>query len=602
MADNYINVTVTSKQNKRVTVSTQDPGYEVTATTDTGKFWAKTAEKWATSDTIVENTDYSSKYYANKAKTSAENAKVYENAVKDTYNTFIAESNNIANEVRNAGQESVNSIESSRLNAVDSINTVKDESIATVENKANEALTLVNNGITQINTTKNTAVDSINATKTNILKDIEFVAEGEKEEIQELAEKAKDDIESTGFYMRDDKLYFINSEGQEEEFKSGDINNKITNCLLEVPQNIKLELVDGALTLKAGSKVYNGDGTVYTRSTDYTVTPSWGTGNGIFVFPLVVDSQIIGFDAISRNLVFSGDVAPTFSGDYAYWFDTTVKRVKYTNNAGASWSEDRALPLCLVSTNNSVITSIDQVFNGFGYIGSTVWVDKGVKGLIPNGRNEDGTLKNIEVVTTKVTTHTNTANSPLPNSFIINSAGSVEQRTYLGEFATAPTPSGHWGMYYNTTEQIFYYNGAGTWVKQYGCIAGIMSSSSTGITSFQPKQPFRAVDYNDKQEIISWGMPDWSSAISATGAYTASNKFVAPCDGYLIYGYWGTAKGALYVNDIVIGGVFGTSAGQGMAYPLTLLLKKGDTFYQQYANNASFPSEHNRFIPLKGAK
>ena len=83
MADNYINVTVTSKQNKRVTVSTQDPGYEITATTDTGKFWAKTAEKWATSDTIVDNTDYSSKYYANKAKTSEENARVYENAVKN---------------------------------------------------------------------------------------------------------------------------------------------------------------------------------------------------------------------------------------------------------------------------------------------------------------------------------------------------------------------------------------------------------------------------------------------------------------------------------------------------------------------------------------
>lgn len=192
MTDNYINVTVTSKENKRVTVSTQEPGFEVTATTDTGKFWAQTAENWATSDTIVENKDYSSKYYANKAKVNAENARVYEASVKETYNTFVEESGNIANEVRNAGQESVNSIESSRVNAVDSINTVKNE-----------------------------VVDSINSTKTNILKDIEFVADGEKEEIQELADKAKDDIESTGFYMQDDKLYFINSKGEEEEFKSG---------------------------------------------------------------------------------------------------------------------------------------------------------------------------------------------------------------------------------------------------------------------------------------------------------------------------------------------------------------------------------------------
>ena len=183
-----------SSQNNSVSINVSSSGNSasIKATPDTALYYSEKSREWAIGSKIVNNEDYSSKYYANKAKVSEENARVYENAVKDTYNTFIAESGNITDEVRNVGQESVNSIETSRLNAVDSINTVK-----------------------------NTALDSINATKTNILKDIEFVAEGEKEEIQELADKAKDDIESTGFYMRDDKLYFINSEGQEEEFKSG---------------------------------------------------------------------------------------------------------------------------------------------------------------------------------------------------------------------------------------------------------------------------------------------------------------------------------------------------------------------------------------------
>lgn len=105
----------------------------------------------------------------------------------------------------------------------------------------------------------------------------------------------------------------------------------------------------------------------------------------------------------------------------------------------------------------------------------------------------------------------------------------------------------------------------------------------------------------EKEEITSWGMLDWSGAISANVAYTSSNKFVAPADGYLIYGYWGTASGALYVNNTVIGGMFGSGQGHGIAYPLVLLLEKGDTFYQQYANNTTFPSINNRFIPLKGA-
>jgi hypothetical protein len=146
MADNYINVTVTSKQNKRVTVSTQEPGFEVTATTDTGKFWAQTAENWATSDTIVENKDYSSKYYANKAKVNAENARVYEASVKETYNSLIAESNGISNEIRTTGNE---------------------------------------------------VIDNINSTKTNIIQDIEFVADGEKKEIEDLIDSGKEELKES---------------------------------------------------------------------------------------------------------------------------------------------------------------------------------------------------------------------------------------------------------------------------------------------------------------------------------------------------------------------------------------------------------------------
>ena len=35
---------------------------------------------------------------------------------------------------------------------------------------------------------------------------------------------------------------------------------QITNCITEIPQDIKLELVDGTLILKAGSKVYVPNG------------------------------------------------------------------------------------------------------------------------------------------------------------------------------------------------------------------------------------------------------------------------------------------------------------------------------------------------------
>lgn len=41
------------------------------------------------------------------------------------------------------------------------------------------------------------------------------------DEITQEGEKQIQNVQSTGFYMRDDKLYFINSKGEEEEFKSG---------------------------------------------------------------------------------------------------------------------------------------------------------------------------------------------------------------------------------------------------------------------------------------------------------------------------------------------------------------------------------------------
>ena len=53
------------------------------------------------------------------------------------------------------------------------------------------------------------------------------------------------------------KVLFKNRDGEHLIPYIGDtaIENRITSCLLEVPQNIKLELNNGTLTLKKGSKV-----------------------------------------------------------------------------------------------------------------------------------------------------------------------------------------------------------------------------------------------------------------------------------------------------------------------------------------------------------
>jgi hypothetical protein len=173
-----------------------------------------------------------------------------------------------------------------------------------------------------------------------------------------------------------------------------------TNRILEIPQDIKLELNNGTLTLKAGSKVYvpNGfeaDGTtpkfdVVMIESDI-VANSWSSnGSGILFL-----THAGACNLMLNSRVYSGNTQPTVSAPSNVWYDTTNNLIKVTYNSGSTWIPSQSLPLCYVSwtynNGTSTITSIDQIFNGFGYIGSTVFVLPGVKCQSSTGRNVDGT-------------------------------------------------------------------------------------------------------------------------------------------------------------------------------------------------------------------
>ena len=254
--------------------------------------------------------------------------------------------------------------------------------------------------------------------------------------------------------------------------------SQITNCLLEVPQRIKLELNDGVLTLKAGSQViipngFEADGT--TPKFDYVDIES-----DIAINSVSADGECTLYynqteDGLSFYYTYansSGTTPPMGDGTFYNTANNIINR--YTNGSVVN---QLSLPLATITDGTSTITSIDQVFNGMGYIGSTIWVDKGVKGLIPNGRNADGSLKNIEVITSNVFTQTATW---VDDNII---------------FSISPSRIGRWGpndVYYNEYDNFNYFKGS----KITDCFIGTFDYSNC-ITSFQPKLPFRAVDYND---------------------------------------------------------------------------------------------------------
>ena len=263
----------------------------------------------------------------------------------------------------------------------------------------------------------------------------------------------------------------------------------ITNCITEIPQDIKLELVDGKLTLKAGSKVYvpNGAGKFdeVVVSADIKLVETWGTPNDTMML-FYVDGKL---SRLSLLRITSGATDP-YTGTTSYiWYDTTNNWIKWVNTDGTSNAPKYSLPLCIftaIGDNTTSVASIDQVFNGFGHIGSTVFALPGVKGLIPNGRNADGTLKNVEFTTSKVLTFTRTNTSGYSAYLTLNSNAINIPSTELYN--------------YDQQNNINTFNGA----KANDVLVGSVVINSGKVTSFAPKLPFRAVDYNDLPTITYW--------------------------------------------------------------------------------------------------
>ena len=246
-------------------------------------------------------------------------------------------------------------------------------------------------------------------------------------------------------------------------------STQITNCITEIPQDIKLELNNGTLTLKAGSKVYDGAGNVINITSDIKRTDAsiWSSISKALI--LCTSSDL---DVVRVERAFSGSTPPESPNQYDTWYDTTNKVIKrYLDGV---WTGNWSLSLGIFNGPNM---SIDQVFNGFGYIGSTVFALPGVKGLIPNGRNADGSLKNTELNSGVVKTYTESSTG---NRFLMLDSGGVSN------FVT---------VLYDEEKNILY-NSQNKIISRLVC--GTFTREANGvITSFTPKNTFQAVDRNE---------------------------------------------------------------------------------------------------------
>lgn len=257
---------------------------------------------------------------------------------------------------------------------------------------------------------------------------------------------------------------------------AGTLNESIlTNCLTEIPQDIKLELSNGTLTLKAGSKVCvpNGAGKfdIKTLSKDLQYKGYYSDTRMI-----VVNSNLQGLDGLSPENLYSGNSAPK-NTKYMFWYDTANNIIKLSTDTGSSWTGQYSLPICIETSSSSAITSIDRVFNGFGYIGNLLFALPGIKGRVPEGFNTEGKPNSTEFTTTSVLTYSYI--NAISGVLIGINANSLASDKYV----------------YNKDEN---YNRNPRGVIAPRAMFAKVSTDSTGrVTSFNPNTAFHAVDYSE---------------------------------------------------------------------------------------------------------
>ncbi|MGN1392611.1 MAG: hypothetical protein ACI4V7_00995 [Succinivibrionaceae bacterium] len=362
--------------------------------------------------------------------------------------------------------------------------------------------------------------------------------------------------------------------------------SQITNCITEIPQDIKLELKDGVLTLKAGSKIYipNGfeaDGT--TKKFDELVIASDMTG----INNLDMKTTGTTFIRYENGILMNDWLVSTFSSgsdssSVTGWYYNVAKNELKYYHSGVAQDHIVGFPLGVATLSEGVVTSIDQVFNDFGYIGSTIFALPGVKGLIPNGRNEDGSLKNTETITNNVLTYTN-PDTPTGNYYIQLRSNFIS-RAYAN-------PS---SWRYDEERNIILWNNT---AKQEVLFAGNLVLSSGRVESLTPKTTFHALDYNDKAEISGLGMPSNRYIDLTLGASGAS--YIAPANGW----FWLSKKSSaanqyMNIGNNISGYVQNYSSGASDVMNLMRPARKGETVFIYY--NVAGSTNYFKFVYAEG--
>lgn len=236
---------------------------------------------------------------------------------------------------------------------------------------------------------------------------------------------------------------------------------------------------------------------------------------------------------------------------------------------------------CVLEAPNGVVT----------YSGNTITIKNGLKVLIPDGRNTDGSVKSTEFTISEDFTITTAKNDTVNCVYVTTGThGTAEMYQY-----SPSTPVNSKGIWFNPVENKTYvYNtSSAAWVETPAVIIATYENTDETVSNLKTVNPYSILKDNDVEAICSWRNPDYASLVGKS----MNVNYVAETDGY-VFAYAETQQNCA-ANLVINSKYFPLSyhmTGHIGRSSLVMPVAKGDTY--RHANGSA--SDCIYFIPCKG--
>jgi len=378
---------------------------------------------------------------------------------------------------------------------------------------------------------------------------------------------------------------------------------QITNCILEIPQNIKVEpnpKVTKGYVLKAGSVVTFPDGSISKVEQDFSFTI---TKNQICCYNLT--GKYAG--AYDFKDCYYSETEPQAAINHSFWWDASKNVIKRKQSDG-SWDNNIwSLPLGYLDNEE-----IFHINNCAGFIGSCQFFLPGIKYLVPNGRNSDGSLNNIEYTTNSVLRNIyNYSASSLQGVLLRNNSSILRYgRYYEGQEAPEAISAMCWFDTEQNLMKFCFEEGIWTTINA----ARIITSIETDVSPFtvktmEVKDVFHAVDNNDFlkvrndfiakfKNVTNALIPNYSAGVSLSGWTTSNKTFTVSSDGIVrVVLSANNAIESFYIDNLLMCGLTNVNNNIGNAVGWMIIGKGSHTFK---ASSQAGRVSSVTFYPFKG--